>query len=34
MSESLIDIIRTQLYDHHDEVKASLSELNQSKWSA
>jgi hypothetical protein len=31
MSESLIDIIRTQLYDHHDEVKASLSELNQSK---
>ncbi|GAA6816896.1 hypothetical protein RCL10_07170 [Staphylococcus lloydii] len=31
MSESLINTIRTQLYDHHDEVKAALSELNQSK---
>jgi hypothetical protein len=31
MPESLIDMIRTQLYDYHDEVKVSLSELNQSK---
>ncbi|MDT3958660.1 hypothetical protein [Staphylococcus kloosii] len=31
MPMSLIDMIRTQLYDYHDEVKVSLSELNQSK---
>lgn len=31
MTKSLTEIIRTQLYDYHDEVKVALSELNQSK---